>query len=193
MKTPHCDRSEQGAALVVALVLLLVITILGLSSMRGTSLQERMSANLRDRGLAFQAAEAALREAEASLGALAPSDFPPPLEAARLADDVCDNNPCVDGLCSRPDPKCPDRWLSDAAWRNVSAELGAGLGTLVIPPQYFIEHIPADIPSWPGCDREVPMSPNCIMPTNFFRITARSAAAGRSTVILQSTFGPPTN
>lgn len=184
---------QKGAALVVALVLLLVITILGLSSMRGTSLQERMSANLRDRGLAFQAAEAALREAEASLVDLAPSDFPPPLDPARYADDVCDDNPCVDGLCSRPDPKCADRWLSGNAWRNASAGLAAGLGGLAIAPQYFIEHIPADIPSWPGCDREVPMSPNCIMPTNFFRITARSAAAGRSTVILQTTFGPPTN
>lgn len=184
---------QTGAALVVALVLLLVITILGLSSMRGTSLQERMSANLRDRGLAFQAAEAALREAEASLADLEPSAFPSPLDPARYADDVCDDNPCVDGLCSRPDPKCTDRWLSDNAWRNASAGLAAGLGGLAIAPQYFIEHIPADIPSWPGCDREVPMSPNCIMPTNFFRITARSAAAGRSTVILQTTFGPPTN
>lgn len=55
---------ERGAALVVSLVLLLVVTILGVTSMRTTTLQERMAGNTRDRHLAFQAGEAALRAGE---------------------------------------------------------------------------------------------------------------------------------
>src|SRR6476469_8159831 len=68
---------QRGAALVVVLILLLVTTLLGLASLRGTLLEERMSANLYDRGLAFQAAESALREGEALVTAIDPlSQFP---------------------------------------------------------------------------------------------------------------------
>lgn len=58
-------RNQQGAILIVALIMLLLVTIIGLASMRGTSLQERMAGNLRDQELALQAAEAALRKGEA--------------------------------------------------------------------------------------------------------------------------------
>ena len=58
---PH---KQQGAILIVALIMLLLLTIIGLSSMRGTSIQESMSGNLRDSNLSLQAAEAALRLGE---------------------------------------------------------------------------------------------------------------------------------
>ena len=54
-------RGQRGIALVVALVLLIAVTLVGLASIRGTSLQETMTANLNDRDIALQAAEAALR------------------------------------------------------------------------------------------------------------------------------------
>ncbi len=57
-------NSQQGAILIVALIMLLLVTIIGLASIRGTSLQERMAGNLRDQELALQAAEAALRQGE---------------------------------------------------------------------------------------------------------------------------------
>lgn len=50
--------------MIVALIMLLLLTIIGLSSMRGTSLQENMAGNMRDGNLALQASEAALRKAE---------------------------------------------------------------------------------------------------------------------------------
>lgn len=62
-------NTQQGAILIVALVMLLLVTIIGLASMRGTSLQERMAGNLRDQELALQAAEAALRKGEATVTA----------------------------------------------------------------------------------------------------------------------------
>lgn len=57
-------RTESGAALVVALIFLLVMTLTAVVAMRTTTLEERMAGNARDRDKAFQAAEAALRDAE---------------------------------------------------------------------------------------------------------------------------------
>lgn len=58
---------QQGAVLFVALIMLLLLTILGVSSMKGTLMEEKMSGNLRDHNIAFEAAESALRDAEATL------------------------------------------------------------------------------------------------------------------------------
>lgn len=55
---------ERGVALVMALVFLLLLTILGLTAMSTTSLQEKMAGNAKDRDQAFQAAETALVFAE---------------------------------------------------------------------------------------------------------------------------------
>lgn len=55
---------QRGVALFLALVVLLIITILGVSGLQTTTLGERMAANARDRDMAFQAAEAALIDAE---------------------------------------------------------------------------------------------------------------------------------
>jgi type IV pilus assembly protein PilX len=62
-------RRQRGVALVVALILLIVATLIGLAASRGTVLQERMSANTYDRSLAFQRSEAALRAAEVAITA----------------------------------------------------------------------------------------------------------------------------
>lgn len=61
---PEAIRSQRGVALIMSLVMLLILTILGVSSVQTTSLQERMSNNARDANLAFQGAESAVREAE---------------------------------------------------------------------------------------------------------------------------------
>lgn len=59
-------ESERGAVLLVSLVMLLLLTLIGLAGMRMVQLEERMAGNLRDRQMAFQAAEAALRAGEAA-------------------------------------------------------------------------------------------------------------------------------
>lgn len=65
MSTPLNAARQRGAILVIALIMLLLLTIIGLTSIRGTSLQESMSGNLRDTNISLQAAEAALRKGEA--------------------------------------------------------------------------------------------------------------------------------
>lgn len=57
-------RTQTGAALVVSLLILLIMTIVGVSSMQTTTLEERMAGNMRDQNLSFQSAEAALIEGE---------------------------------------------------------------------------------------------------------------------------------
>jgi type IV pilus assembly protein PilX len=58
---------QRGAALVVALLLLVVITLVGLAAVRGTIMQQKMAGNMYDRQIAFQSAEAAMRAAAASI------------------------------------------------------------------------------------------------------------------------------
>lgn len=164
---------ERGAVLIVVLVLLLAMTVLGLLSLRGALMEERMGAGMYDRSLAFQAAEAALREAEQRL--LAPgvhAGFP-------TAADTCNN-----GLCATPAPAEGklDRAADPAfnGWVNAS-QVDAVAGT----PQYFIEDM-GEAPGWPGCHLQTPVHPTCIRQR--YRITARSSNEDRAAVVLQSSF-----
>lgn len=57
-------HKQQGVALITVLFMLLLMIIIGMAGMRTTTLEEKMSANLRDQTIAFQAAESAISEAE---------------------------------------------------------------------------------------------------------------------------------
>jgi Tfp pilus assembly protein PilX len=64
----HYNRQQQsGVVLIVSLIMMLLLTIIGISGMSVTALEESMAANHRDRNIAFQAAEAALRAGEAKI------------------------------------------------------------------------------------------------------------------------------
>jgi type IV pilus assembly protein PilX len=61
---------QRGVALIMALVFLTLLTILGVTAMSSSSLEEKMATNTRDRNLAFQAAETALIAAETWMAGL---------------------------------------------------------------------------------------------------------------------------
>jgi len=63
-------NDQGGMVLVTSLVILMILTMLGLSSVQGTSIQELIARNQRDSNLAFNAAETAIIEAENLLNAL---------------------------------------------------------------------------------------------------------------------------
>jgi type IV pilus assembly protein PilX len=65
-----CPRRQRGTILFVSLIILLLLTILGVTAMSNVTMEERMAGNLRDGALATQSAEAALRSAEAWLTAV---------------------------------------------------------------------------------------------------------------------------
>lgn len=168
-------RRQRGVALLVVLMLLLVMTLLGLASLRGSIMEERMSANLFDRSLMFQAAESALRQGEDFAATTTPGQY----TAA-----------CTNGLCTAPsttaDVTFTNRWLLDNPPYKATSTVTSG--TLSVTPGYFIEYM-GSAPNWPGCDRENPVQAGCLGPR--YRVTARATAPGRSQVILQSSFTSP--
>lgn len=69
---PENPKKQTGAALIVALILLLVITMLGVSAVSTSSLEILMAGNSQYSQQAFQAAESAI-ESEIALGNLSTS------------------------------------------------------------------------------------------------------------------------
>jgi len=97
-------KNQTGSALIVSLSILLVLTILGVSAMRTTSLEEKMAGNSRDAQVAFEAAEAALREGE------------------KFIDDSLNDGAYVDstilgaGLYKASVVLSADAWTEEAKW-----------------------------------------------------------------------------
>lgn len=165
---------QRGISIMVSLVLLVVVTLIALGSMRGVVMQARMSGASHDRSLSFQAAEAALREAEARAATATAANIP----AAN----------CNNGYCATPALNATPRWQDDAfaGWRAAAASAPAGAPA----PEAIVEDM-GTAPNWPGCDLDPSsaQSPNCLRPR--YRITARSTADGRANVVLQSQFAAP--
>jgi len=174
------SRSQQGAALFVSLMMLILVTILGVTGVRMVSLEEKMAGNSFDRNLAFQAAEAALREAEKYV------EDNKPIPTYTDADDTCPSSPdpinnCTNGVCPKADKDCVTRWESSAftGWKNATTSLAALSGTA---PQYFIEYLGA---SFHCTDGGASDPKNC----KRYRVTAQSnPGTGRATVMLQSIY-----
>ena len=171
---------QRGVALAVVLILLLVMTVLVLASIRGSLMKERMSANMYDRSLAFQATEAALREGEAVAAGR------PPLPASG----------CSNGLCARSAPTDAPRWLASGFWDDDSGnwrETTVEIGTLTVKPRFIVELLDDSIPASGSCTTSVDVSPDaaCSGTEQRYRITARSQAANRAEVVLQSIYAVP--
>lgn len=164
-------RSQSGVSLAVVMVLLLMMSALGIAVLRSTALQERMSANLRDRSLAFQAAEATMRFAQDQvLGAVPANPDEPGWDTKEpTAADCTSLSICPTG--------------SLPAWRDgpTYGEDGAPETTT----QYWIEYV-GTAPARPGaCDVvDGEDTPDCQSP--MYRVSVRSAAEGRADVILQA-------
>ena len=60
-------HQQHGAALIVSMIILVAMTLLGVTSMKGSSTELIMAGNLRESALTFQAAEAGLSAAETVL------------------------------------------------------------------------------------------------------------------------------
>ncbi|QJP97634.1 pilus assembly PilX family protein [Pseudomonas fluorescens] len=63
----HRRRYQGGMVLLVSLVFLLLLTVIGLSSMQSANLQEKMAGSVSLRNQSFQTAEAALRIGESAV------------------------------------------------------------------------------------------------------------------------------
>ncbi len=159
---PPC---ESGSVLVAGIVILMVLTLMAVVAMRVTTLEERLAGGLRDRDLAFQAAEAALREGEALLA----------LDLELLEFDG------ADGLFQ------PDRTLwnrSNPAWSSGSREYSGNIDGVAAQPRYIIEKLPPVQEPLDSLDPQLVPSKSGI-----YRLTARGVGGRESSVImLQTTF-----
>ena len=163
--THSYEHRQSGAALLVALIMLLVSTLLGLASIRGTTLNEKMSSNMYDRSLSYQAAESALRAAEVALAA-----------DTTLGTD-CTN---INERC----PPIPANTFSTSdvtGWEDVDASYLVNEDLLGASPQYYIEKMGEvggsaglDQINDPLCKSYNPPSGCIPPPAAQFRITARS-------------------
>jgi type IV pilus assembly protein PilX len=67
-KREPTGRRQRGAALVVGLIFLAMLSLMGVAAYMVANQEERMSGNTRDRIRAFEAAESSLRDCESLLG-----------------------------------------------------------------------------------------------------------------------------
>jgi len=138
--TPHTHANQRGAALIIALLLLLVMTVLGITSIQSSTVQTRMAANSDDRNRALQAAEHSLR---AALGVLHGKSG---IGVGAL--ETTFNGTTTPGLytslkevsnkCTRSSP-----WQGGNTWDNTNSQEATSIKTSVQPnlqndPRYMI-------------------------------------------------------
>lgn len=61
-------NNERGAVLIAGLMILVILSLLGITTMQTSTIEEKMANNMGQRQIAFQAAESGLRSAEAQMG-----------------------------------------------------------------------------------------------------------------------------
>lgn len=162
-------RREQGAVLIVALVMLLLLTVVGLAGMQDANLQESMAGNMRDRNIAFQVAEAGLRAGENELRKAT-------ITAPVSAPVVRPGDPCFWWTCGGS--ATVFNWSASPA---VTASLNYGVPN----PQYVIELLPA-LPA-AAAGNSAKFGEDTL--SRVYRVTSRAGGgSGESIVVVQSTF-----
>jgi type IV pilus assembly protein PilX len=155
------NKHQSGAVLVISLIMLLLLTLIGVTGMQTTGLEEKMAGNMRDRNLAFQAAESALSAAEASLSPTLPNFV------------TSGTNGYYSSAAAMPAID------SDTFWATGNTHTYSG-DTLVgidssLQPRYIIQDLGCATATCPGVHN--------------YRITARATGGTSSAVvILQSVF-----
>ena len=159
-----------GVSLVISLLFLVLLSLLGLVGMGVSTLEERMAGNTQDRTLAFNAAEAALRDCETVLQGASLTVFNGTNGMYQPA-----------ALGATPVWKSID-WSAPNTTR-VHANPPAGVAAA---PRCIIEELPAQ-PNSGGNNSLAAGRP--LPDAGIFRITARGVGAKPGTVVmLQSTY-----
>lgn len=183
MSSPHDfnfpRHSQTGSVLIITLAMLIVLTMLMVSAMRTNTAEERMASNVRDWNIAFQAAEAALRDAERDI-----------LQVEHVSgitrfQDGCNNA----GLCL-PSTNGTPIWLrletaNDAGWLT-----GANSGKSVRYGTYTGAAAISGVAAQPRYIVEAIRDPNSITSARYFyRVTAVGFGANVSSrVMLQGVY-----
>ena len=170
-------KREKGVVLFMSLVMLLIITVLGLSSVQTTSLQERMARNSRDSNLAFQSAEAAIKAAEAIV-----NDY----VVEESFDGLVDDNA---GLFYENGYDSTQNWVG-FDWVNGEFYTAAPIEGTAADPKYIVEVVKTVVAYDDTLNLNNIGQDTGSGRTHIYRITAYGTG-GTSTahVMIQSTFG----
>lgn len=160
--------NQQGVALIIALIFLLLMNLLAVAALSTTALGERMAGNLNDKNTAFQAAESALVAGEIWIG-------------SQLNKPVFDPANTGDGL-HLPSLSAVQVWEeSTGVWSSADVFSYAGLQGVSRQPNYIIEDLGA-IADNKG---------SLVMPSNYkssgknlFRVTARGTGNTSTAVVM---------
>lgn len=122
--------NQRGVTLIVALIFLAILMLLGVTVAQTSSLEERMAGNTRDRDMAFQAAEAALKDAEADLAGFLANAFNGSTPGLIAFDAATSNNATY--------------W--DAYdWEDASQAASTDFTGVAEQPRYVIEKLPDSV------------------------------------------------
>lgn len=175
-------KRQRGAIMITALMILLLMTVFGISTMDTNILEEKMAGNMRDRNTAFQAAESALRAAESWIAAQTS------MPDVRDITDSSDTSPLWE--LNSPDPQYPTitnstPWWDerDAAWwssKGVLLSGGSLLPGVAAQPSYIIEKLP---PSTESLEAAQSLDTSDI----YLQVTARGVGGAASTVVVLQT------
>jgi len=167
--------SERGAALIVALFILLILTALGVTAVGTSVFEQKMSANKLDRDSAFQAAETALREGEGFLEGLTGLDI-------GTSDCNASANPCVSTLNSVNGGV----FTNGAPWGANDTYSMVGYGDVNTPPEYVVEYFV----NLPDTNSSLGIGTGVNMPgSDFYRVTARGTGrTDAAQAIVQSVY-----
>lgn len=137
-------RSAQGFSLLAILLMMAILGMLTLGAMSSSIVQERMVGNTRDRHVALQAAEAALRDAEL--------DIETNIDSNSGFTEACTAGLCIPPSDTASGPQSAPRWQS-VAWAGsartygsrtlAAALLGPDNVALAQQPMYVIERLPS--------------------------------------------------
>ncbi len=173
-------QKQEGIVLFMSLVMLLLLTALGVSSIQTTSLQQRMARNSNDSNLAFQAAESALRDAE---------DL---LEDLNSLGDFDDVNGEAGGYYYEEEPGVPPNWKELGDWTattgfHVSETVITGVS---VQPKYIVEHVKTVISDADALNLDNIGQDTGSGRTQIFRVTARgTGGTAAAQVMIQGTYG----
>lgn len=168
---------QRGVALFISLVLLLVLTIIGVSSVQTTSLEVRMTGNEHNAMLAFQAAESALRDAEDQL--------------ENIVSTVVFTANGNAGLYSAAQLGTDENWQDANVWTGGNSIVAAtNVDGVSEQPRYIIEHIASVLLEDNAYQQEDPYAASAQDRVEMFRITARGVGGNTNArIMLQSTYG----
>lgn len=161
---------QQGATLIVCLVFLLILTMIGVSSIQSATLQEQMAGSARDYNAAFLAAEFSLREGESYLQSATLGDF-----AGTQGRFVICSPASTAAACMTPS------WSNRASTGWVTQ---SGLGHVSTQPQYIIEKYPVVVDVNAPLDADTPP-----VQIEVYRVTARGFGVSENSMsVLQTTY-----